>query len=64
MTTDTKPCAGCPWTSKAARDRAALTDEVRAAAVEGKWFCCHVHMGTCYGAERYGKAKRQQALHK
>jgi len=52
------PCAACPWTSKHASDKAALTPEVRAAALAGSWFCCHVNLGTCHGAARYSKAKR------
>jgi len=47
------PCAACPWLSKDARDREAVeTPEVRSALAAGQWFCCHVNMGTCHGAER------------
>lgn len=53
-----KPCADCPWTSRDQRDVDALTPEIREKAVEGRWFCCHVNLGTCFGAERYGSAKR------
>lgn len=48
------PCEACPWTQKGQPD---LTECVRQAAKDGAWFCCHVHLGTCFGAERYGKAK-------
>ena len=54
------PCAGCPWTSKDQRDKDALTDEVRSAAARGVWFCCHVNLGTCHGAARYGASKAAQ----
>lgn len=56
---DTTPCAACPWTAKGQPD---LTEPVREAAVDGQWFCCHVHMGECSGAARYGAAKRQSTL--
>ena len=56
-----KPCAGCPWTSREERDKAALTEEVKAAARGGQWFCCHVNMGTCHGAARYGSSGRAKA---
>lgn len=58
----TKPCAECPWTSTAERDRAALTDEIKQAAANGTWFCCHVNAGTCYGAQRFA-ASRAAAKH-
>lgn len=51
-----KPCEQCPWLSKDERDRNALTPEVRDAAKRGAWFCCHVRMGTCYGAVKFGAA--------
>lgn len=44
------PCEKCPWTQKGQPD---LNDVLRSAACDGKWFCCHVNMGTCYGAQRY-----------
>jgi len=56
MTVLPVPCDGCPWASAADRDRAALTDEVKAAAARGDWFCCHVNMGTCWGSVRYAKS--------
>lgn len=47
-----KPCEKCPWMSKDARDIEAISaPEVQDAMKAGQWFCCHVHMGTCYGAE-------------
>jgi hypothetical protein len=49
------PCESCPWTTKGQPD---LTPAIRQAAVRGAWFCCHVHLGTCYGAKRYGAAKQ------
>lgn len=51
------PCASCPWTAKGQPD---LTPVIREAAARGAWFCCHVHMGTCYGAKRYGDAKQKR----
>ncbi len=54
-----KPCEECPWTSKAQRDKDALTPEVRAAVKAGGWLPCHVYLGTCFGAERYAKAKNK-----
>lgn len=52
-----KPCSSCPWTQK---DQPDLTDELRACAERGAWFCCHVHLGTCHGAERYATAKEKR----
>jgi hypothetical protein len=59
---ESKPCNACPWTSKEQRDKEALTDEVKKAAASGAWFCCHVHMGTCYGAQRYAGSKPAERL--
>lgn len=51
------PCASCPWTIKGQPD---IKAEHRAAAEGGAWFCCHVHLGTCYGAQRYAEAVRKR----
>lgn len=56
LATASTPCSACPWTQKGQPD---LTPAVREAAEAGKWFCCHVHMGTCFGAQRYSEAKRR-----
>lgn len=53
------PCADCPWTSGLRRDVLALTEDVKQSAIDGKWFCCHVNLGTCHGARRFGNAKRK-----
>lgn len=50
-----KPCAHCPWTD-AAQDVDAIVPGASASAKAGDWFCCHVHMGTCWGAVRFGAA--------
>lgn len=42
------PCSACPWIKKGQPD---ITPPVRVAAERGDWFCCHVHMGTCVGAQ-------------
>jgi hypothetical protein len=49
------PCKACPWTEKG---QPLITDELRECAKQGQWFCCHVNMGTCHGAERFGESKR------
>lgn len=51
----TKPCHDCPWTKKGQPD---LDDALRARAESGVWFCCHVRLGTCIGAENYGQRSR------
>ena len=48
------PCEHCPWPAKGQPD---LTDELREHAAAGTWFCCHVHLGTCWGAERFRQAR-------
>jgi hypothetical protein len=60
MTKTHMPCQKCPWTSKDQRDKDSITSDIRQAAVDGLWFCCHVNMGTCYGAQRYGEAVRKK----
>jgi hypothetical protein len=51
LTEQGKPCAQCPWTSSDPRDKSAIdAHKARAAAEAGQWFCCHVNLGTCYGA--------------
>jgi hypothetical protein len=52
-----KPRNGCPWTSRAERDKAALSDNLKRAAARGDWFCCHVRLGTCHGAKLYGVSR-------
>lgn len=47
------PCRACPWTQKGQPD---ITAPVRAAAEAGEWFCCHVNMGTCHGAQLIHRA--------
>lgn len=44
------PCAKCPWEA----NDPDITPVVRAAAEAGKVFCCHVRMGTCWGAVKQG----------
>ena len=46
--TSPEPCAACPWMQKGRPD---ITPQVLASARRGDWFCCHVHMGTCAGAQ-------------
>jgi len=43
-----KPCKECPWTKKGMPD---IKKEQTDALANGGWFCCHVNMGTCFGAE-------------
>lgn len=52
------PCKACPWVEKG---QPLITDELRACARRGEWFCCHVNLGTCFGAERFGDAERAKA---
>ena len=47
-----KPCKNCPWIKKGQPD---ISDEVRKAMESGQWFCCHVNMGTCFGAQKLYK---------
>lgn len=50
-------CECCPWLQK---DQPDITDELRAAAHEGQWFCCHMKGGTCEGAKlEHDKNKRK-----
>lgn len=51
-----KPCKDCPWIHA----KELLSPVTRGAAIKGSWFCCHKNMGTCYGAQQYGEAKRKQ----
>lgn len=55
MTDVPKPCPACPWISKEARD--IIAPLYRDAAGAGQWFCCHVNLGTCWGAVRFGAAR-------
>ena len=51
------PCHACPWVpGRPLSD--GIEDVHREAARRGDWFCCHVHMGTCYGAENFGRRER------
>ena len=43
-----KPCKQCPWIQKGQPD---ITPELQKTNNEGQWFCCHVNLGTCHGAE-------------
>lgn len=43
-----KGCVACPWLKKGQPD---ITDDLRKACHNGEWFCCHVSLGTCTGAE-------------
>lgn len=56
-----RPCTACPWVSRDERDVQAVSNpETQAAMLEGRWFCCHVNMGTCHGARlQYEKSKRE-----
>lgn len=47
-----KPCKECPWIQKGVP---LATDQVKEACKNGKWFCCHVNLGTCHGAVNYRK---------
>lgn len=47
-----KPCKQCPWTQKG---RPLITPDLEEASKKGTWFCCHVNMGTCFGAKNVGK---------
>jgi hypothetical protein len=53
-----KPCEKCPWTQ---RGRPDITPEVLEAGRSGMWFCCHVNMGTCYGAQAEHKRAIKEA---
>lgn len=58
-----RPCDACPWVSRDERDVLAVADPAtRQAMEEGRWFCCHINMGTCHGArllhEKHRKKER------
>lgn len=54
------PCAKCPWTQPGRPD---ISPEIEAAAKAGLWFCCHVNMGTCFGAKAVSdRAARKQEI--
>ncbi len=60
-----KPCSACPWVSKDPRDiEITSRPEMDAAMKAGKWFCCHVNMGTCHGAalRRAAHAKKETSI--
>lgn len=44
------PCKACPWVSNQQRDLVAINQpQVKAAALAGQMFVCHVRMGECQG---------------
>ena len=49
-----RPCGNCPWTQKG---QPLITEVQRKANVGDAWFCCHVNMGTCHGAENVKQSK-------
>lgn len=57
-----KPCEACPWLSRDPEVKAIIEKhQARAAAETGAWFCCHVNLGTCYGAQLvHGHAVNQR----
>lgn len=65
MASEHRPCADCPWVSGQPRDREATTQpSVEQAMKRGDWFCCHVNMGTCYGAKlRYEQHQKKVEAH-
>lgn len=49
--TEGMPCGACPWVSTDQRDKDAVANPIMQTQMKmGGWFCCHVNMGTCYGA--------------
>lgn len=49
--TEGRPCGPCPWVSTDQRDKDAVANPIMQTQMQmGGWFCCHVNMGTCYGA--------------
>lgn len=49
--TEGRPCKPCPWVSTEQRDKDAVANPIIQTQMKmGGWFCCHVNMGTCYGA--------------
>lgn len=59
--TDDSPCSACPWVSRDPRDVEAINAPGTQAAMEsGRWFCCHVNLGTCHGA----RIRHEQHLRK
>ena len=55
MTTEGQMCKACPW-----HEAKTLPVPVKSAAIRGDWFCCHVHMGTCFGAALWGAVARKK----
>jgi hypothetical protein len=37
-----------------------IDENIKSAAREGQWFCCHVNLGTCHGAAKYGRQQERQ----
>lgn len=58
-----KPCSACPWVSRDPRDKAAVSAPAAQEAMKsGRWFCCHVDLGTCHGAAlQHAKYLRREA---
>lgn len=62
--TEGRPCSDCPWVSTKQRDKDATAPGTpcHTQMTIGGWFCCHVNMGTCYGARlMYEKHLRKTA---
>lgn len=59
-------CEQCPWLSKAKRDLDVIlnTPGVQQAAMDGKFFCCHVRMGECSGVKVWARKQRAQQQQK
>lgn len=49
-----KPCKKCPWAEKG---QPLITEELKKSNTGNAWFCCHINMGTCYGAENIKQNK-------
>jgi hypothetical protein len=64
--TEGRPCEPCPWVSTDPRDKEITSKPPFRTQMEmGGWFCCHVNMGTCYGARlMHEKHLRKQAKEK
>lgn len=60
--TEGRPCGPCPWVSRDQRDKDAVANPIIQTQMKmGGWFCCHVNMGTCYGARlMYEKHLREE----
>lgn len=55
-----KPCDQCPWIKGSKLHEESKDPALQEAMQAGRWFCCHVHLGTCHGAALMHEAYKRQ----